>query len=264
MALEMMGVQELDTGRYHAMVIQDPTDKRNVRGFLHITLITPSRSGYDLNILMKSMRRLATLGMNRLTGIRTDVWPPLTFDSSEIFKVPWLHTNEYGKDLTLTQSERENLGEYLVQGGFLHADGMPPRTGAPYAPPVRLQKMITDALSAKGLKSGRDWRFERLPNSHAIYHCYFDFDGPPPGAGAYKWQYGIASFMDGVNLEGRLVAITSQMICTHMWGWWGCGQASISGGMADPTRALQFGVNLIVFALTQEGSITHRLMDSVQ
>jgi hypothetical protein len=32
----------------------------------------------------------------------------------------------------------------------------------------------------------------------------------------------------------------------------------------DNTRQLQFGVNLIVFALTQEGSITHRLMESVR
>ena len=29
-------------------------------------------------------------------------------------------------------------------------------------------------------------------------------------------------------------------------------------------RALQFGVNMVVFALTQEGSITHRVMDSVE
>jgi hypothetical protein len=33
--------------------------------------------------------------------------------------------------------------------------------------------------------------------------------------------------------------------------------------MKDPTRQLQFGVNLIVFALTQEGSITNQVMDSV-
>ena len=32
----------------------------------------------------------------------------------------------------------------------------------------------------------------------------------------------------------------------------------------DPTRQLQVGVNLLVFALTQEGSITHRVMDAVK
>ena len=32
----------------------------------------------------------------------------------------------------------------------------------------------------------------------------------------------------------------------------------------DPTRQFQFGINTIIFALTQEGSITERLMDVVQ
>jgi len=32
----------------------------------------------------------------------------------------------------------------------------------------------------------------------------------------------------------------------------------------DPTRQLQFAVNLIVFALTQEGSITHQVMNYLE
>ena len=32
----------------------------------------------------------------------------------------------------------------------------------------------------------------------------------------------------------------------------------------DNTRLLQFGINTIVFALTQEGSITNRVMESVR
>ena len=32
----------------------------------------------------------------------------------------------------------------------------------------------------------------------------------------------------------------------------------------DPIRTLQFGVNVIVFALTQEGSVTNRLMNEVR
>jgi len=35
MSLEMMDVDALDTGRFQAMVIQDPTDKRNTKGFFH-------------------------------------------------------------------------------------------------------------------------------------------------------------------------------------------------------------------------------------
>jgi len=41
---------------------------------------------------------------------------------------------------------------------------------------------------------------------------------------------------------------------------WGRLQGS---GWRDNRRRLQFGVNLLVFALTQEGSITNRVMDTV-
>jgi hypothetical protein len=32
----------------------------------------------------------------------------------------------------------------------------------------------------------------------------------------------------------------------------------------DPTLVFRFGINTIIFALTQEGSITKRAMDSVE
>ena len=35
MSLEMPGIESLDTGRYHAMVIQDPVDKKKIKGFDH-------------------------------------------------------------------------------------------------------------------------------------------------------------------------------------------------------------------------------------
>ena len=43
MALEMVDVDALDTGRYQAMVIQDPSDKRNIKGYLHLAIVYPLR-----------------------------------------------------------------------------------------------------------------------------------------------------------------------------------------------------------------------------
>ena len=48
MSLEMVDVRALDTGKYHAMVIQDPTDKRLIKGYFHLLLARPhslSRQG---------------------------------------------------------------------------------------------------------------------------------------------------------------------------------------------------------------------------
>lgn len=267
LSLEMLDIDALDTGKYHAMVVQDPNDKRSVQGFLHIALVVPARSSYDPNIHIRHIRRLADLGMNQFTDIRTDIWPPLTFDSSEMFKVPWLFTIDLAQhftfgDITLTDNERRNLGFYLMQGGFVHADAIPPQKSEAYAPPMRLRKLIIDALHTQGLVCRRDWSFEKLPNSHPLYHCYFDFEGPPTGYGGGARGYQKISFLEGVTIDQRLLSIISQMHYLHVWGNWGTGRGT--GGDFDPVRSLQFGVNIIVFALTQEGSITHRVMDAVQ
>ena len=63
--------------------------------------------------------------------------------------------------------------------------------------------------------------------------------------------------MDGISIDGRLIGIMSNKDYEDIWSrecW----------DNSDPTRQYMFGVNLIIFSLTQEGGITHRLMASVQ
>jgi hypothetical protein len=266
LSLEMMDVGSLDTGQYQAMVIQDPTDRQSVRGFLYITAAVPLSSGDPPTRYAPALRRFIELGMNRFTDIRTEMWPPVTFDSAEIFKVPWLFAGQRKLaaviSMKLTDSEQRNLGAYLVRGGFLHADAPPPTNYEPYRPPILLRQMIADALDTQGMIRERDWTFERLESRHALYHCYFDFDGPPPGYGSVHALFSTVPFMDGVSIDRRLVAITSQISIAQLWQVWGKGYGG-SGQDVDCTRGMQFGVNVVVFALTQEGSITHRVMESV-
>ena len=47
MSLELLDIETLDTGRYHAMVIQDPSDKRTIRGFIHIAMGSASQAMVD-------------------------------------------------------------------------------------------------------------------------------------------------------------------------------------------------------------------------
>jgi hypothetical protein len=64
----------------------------------------------------------------------------------------------------------------------------------------------------------------------------------------------MVDYLDGVFIEGRLLGICT---CKNYWNlWW-------KGAPQGHTRVLQFGVNIIIFALTQEGSITNRVMDTV-
>jgi hypothetical protein len=71
----------------------------------------------------------------------------------------------------------------------------------------------------------------------------------------------VVGYAEGIEVDGRLLAFATGKGYAEGWSIMGAGGrlANWDGG---PT--FRFGVNTIVFALTQEGSITHRLMESVQ
>ncbi|MFC1651261.1 DUF4159 domain-containing protein, partial [Candidatus Latescibacterota bacterium] len=123
-----------------------------------------------------------------------------------------------------------------------------------------LKQMLRDAL-------GSDAKFLPIQNSHPLYHCFEDFnDGPPQGsevhaskvmenmAGNYAHKTVSMSkqvlYLEGVWLDDRLVAIYSDKGYALKW--------------KDPSNnepQLRMGVNMVVYALTQEGSIAQQKMD---
>jgi len=282
MSLEMMDPQALDTGQYHAMVIQDPRDKRSLRGFFHLAVAYPvSALEWDYQRLEMArstgaMRRLIDR-MNEWTGVRCDLRGRYTFESPEFFRIPWVYL-QIRFNMFPTLQEKANLGQYLLSGGFYFADGpkdmfhtsSDARNPAGY---YSQKRFIADALVAHGVVLGKDWDWELLPNSHPLFHTYFDFDGPPPGylmSSITVWGWGtsdVSRDLRGIILDGRLMCILTNQNYNDAWVLWGVqGGANFYPALAgwDPTRQLQFGVNTIIFALLQEGSITRRLMDMVQ
>ena len=265
-SLEMLSVDALDTGQHHAMVIQDPRDKRNVRGFFHLhpvySVSMRERSWHSID--SRALRALVNLAdfMNRYTDIKVDIAPAVTFDSSELFKTPWVYatSHERTKGFQITSSESVNLGRYLISGGFIFTETVS-RTGDRVigtAWEIALRQMLKDALGSQGVTYERDWTFEPLSNTHPIYHCFFDFSKAPPGIGIGMHRGIAPDYLEGVTLGSRLVAIVSLKRYFYLWN----NDARASLGL-DPTRPLQFGVNVLVFVLTQEGSITQRVMHSV-
>ena len=127
--------------------------------------------------------------------------------------------------------------------------------------------MFITSLATVDLIHGRDWTFEKIPNDHPVYHCYFDFDGPPPahdclydGNSTPGGRVQALSYLEGIFLDGYLVVIHSNK---DLSDWW-LNVIGSQGVRADNTRQLQFGVNMIIYALTREGSITNRVMDRVR
>lgn len=276
--LELLDIDALDTGQYHAMVIQDPDDKKNIRGFLHLGVVyTETIDAREISVhyapwgsqFYRRIQALTNLlrAINEYTDIRADIWPRYSFSSREIFRTPWVLVSIW-TSFKLARSEADNVGEYLAYGGFVFADNFWPSYLPGYTP---LREMFEDVLATQGWVSGRDWTFEKLPDDHPVYHCYFDFDGAPIGGDAVHLsrpvgersatgQVQMLFYLEGVPLDGRLAGILSNKVYVDAWGRCGPREGQIH---MENTRQLQFGVNLVIFALTQEGSITHQLMESL-
>ena len=105
---------------------------------------------------------------------------------------------------------------------------------------------------------GEDAVFEKLPNDHRLYHCYFDFEGPPAGDDVVStWDRPAGSktiyeFMEAIFLDGRMIVLFSNKSLNNAWN------ADIHWRQGGNTRQIQFGVNIVVYVLTQPGGYTQQ------
>jgi len=276
MSLEMMDIEALDTGRYQAMVIVDPDDRRNIKGYLHLAMayplcvdegIHPEAPDVTMNAVVRLVAKL-----NEWTGIKATVGSRVGFDSAEFLRTPWAYMwINYGMEPS--RMEVESLGRYLLGGGFFFFEGH--RTGQLQGE-RHLQQFVKSALESQGYEQGVDWEYELLAGNHPIFHCYYDFPGGPPPAHIVVTKFVLGRLRDdgevapsarGIEIGERLVALHTNQGYLVPWCAWGRTSAIFFGGSKsqyDPTIQFQFGINTIVFALTQEGSITRRLMDSIR
>ena len=109
-------------------------------------------------------------------------------------------------------------------------------------------------MATQRLEHGRHWTFETLSDDHPIYHCYFDFDGAP--ACIYDPLFVLEGKLEGIRVDSRWLVVSCQKVFMQLWGY--------HYPEFRNERMVQFGVNTIIFALTQEGSITRRVMDAVK
>jgi len=271
---QLLDLNFLDTGKYQAMVIQDPDDKRNITGYFHIAQAYSARmveanvrgfvSGGDSGTpMLQNPHAVQNLvdALNEFTSIHADFSSRLPLSSKELMETPWVFIPAVR--FTLTEGELSNLGKYLEAGGFILADaGI--TVGGDNDAFIRL--MIRDALAMVG----REARFKRVSNDHPIFHAYFDFDGPPkhlaggPGYSGVVAGEGRSSvdYLVGVEVDGRLAVVISYQNLGNSWE--NKAYRNDKADYLDNTRHLQFGINTIVFALTQEGSITNRVMEIVR
>ncbi len=242
MALEMMDVNSLDTGRYKAMVVQSPTDRQNIKGFVRFAHVESAKSiEYGTGGFFTHGIDQVRDALNELTGIKAEYEGSITFDDSRLMEIPMIIVPGY----RVNESELEALARYILAGGFVFGLN-------PDAEPVPFEALEKYG----GLVAGRDFWRQRLPDDHPVYSAYFDIGGGAPSAyyvlgsgkqGIHSWHRNMGYFV-----KGRLVAVT--------FGW-GTGLGDLRDHEAG--RNWQLVVNVIIYALTQEGSMTQRLMQMV-
>lgn len=149
-------------------------------------------------------------------------------DEASLFDYPFIFLTGHG-EIILTQTEVENLREYLIKGGFLYADD-------DYGMDKYFRREIEKVFP------GAKW--EELPFSHPLYHSFYDFgylpkihkhNGKPPKG-------------YGIFYQGRLVIFYTY-------------ETNISDGWADQwvhndppekrEEAFKFGINIIMYVLNE-------------
>lgn len=245
LGLEMLDVNAMDTGRYRALVIQDPNDKQALKGFVKFARVVSATYSTETqtNVVDGGLnnREIDILRdmLNEWTGLHTEFVGSFTFDDNRFLSVPIIIPQ--GEP---NENELENLAHYLLAGGFVMAEQFD------------FHGFWTEALEKYGgLIKGRDFYTERLRENHPIFTAYFDLgDGVAQGASRFDDPY-YWNVVKGLFVKGRLVAVPRAN--SGIGGYLGFASGR------DSTRILQFAVNTVIYALTQEGSMTQRLMQIV-
>ena len=146
-----------------------------------------------------------------------------------LWDYPYLHLTGHG-EIRLADAEVDRLREYLLRGGFLHADDN-------YGLDASFRRELARVFPDRPLVE--------VPLSHAIYHAVYDF---PRGLPKVHEHDGKPPRGYGLFVGGRL-AVFYTVECDLGNGWEDVGTYP-NDPPAVHEAALRMGVNLFVYAVT--------------
>jgi len=149
-------------------------------------------------------------------------------DLAHMCRYPFVFMTSEGY-FKLPDDEEKNVREFLLRGGFIHADDCVYQTWG--------DRFFTDYVKMIN-RLFPDNEMREVPKDHDIYHCYFDFDGPPQIREAKNKSY--ALFEKGT---GRIMTY-----CTA--GDLHCGWTCMYFAADRNERAIRMGINIIIYYLT--------------
>ena len=239
-------------GEKPRIAIPEPTRERpseNPSGFV-ITVVEYQLAEKSRDFFSQAMPELIAYFKQR-TEIKAPIRSnKLPLHSQRITLSSLLYMTGNEAVLQISDTEKKNLGSFLRDGGLLYAEDIRQSgadatlagqsagvAGTPFD--RQFKALMRDPL----VLSSQGKRWEKIQPTHPLYHSYFDFpDGPPMGAA----QNGNVLALEMLQLRGRPVVIFSDLNISWYWG----------DPMADSReRGLQFGCNLIVYAMAQRAVV---------
>ncbi len=298
LALELMDVQALDTGRHRAMVVVDPKDRRKLKGFLYMSgLYSPSieraeyseqaeniqvRWYHQMPRQMVERRMLQGLAdkMTATTQVHVEVRDAVRLDDPQLLQVPFVLLT-VDTPFEFTDSEAANLGTYLTGGGFLFADIVRflwPNYSDDELDIPAVRSLIRASFQAVGYQEWKDWKFTRLELTHPLYHCFYDVNSLPRGmrdmnfvVDGQDYPPRTPDYLEGIVVGEQLVGVYSMRGYADFWAGigrelmdWSSANGVINHSIlasAEEPLVYNLGVNLLVYALTREGSLARQLVE---
>jgi len=198
----------------------------------------------DLN-LIDSVRDHTSINLEKkwnvadITDLKSMTPYPFLFMHAEIAPV-------------LTDAERQNLREYLLRGGFLFAEDCVNGYGRHGM--NRENDYFFRAMKNELPNLIPGTKFEKLPNSHPIFHCFHTLNGLPliQGIGIKGTPEAMAEHgLWGLSYHGRLMSVLSP---TDLH----CGWTNGPGWFTEKQNieSVQMGTNIYLFAMTQAAGLT--------
>jgi hypothetical protein len=238
--------------RYRARIVLDESMswRQQLSGYFNMTVVDYDVADKNRDRFPTALNELARY-MRDHTGIDTDIkGTTVRLSSPDILKAPFLYLTGDRAILQPSVSARQNLGQYLRHGGFLFAEdirhsntstGLENTQAGVRGTPFDMQfKALISSPEVLG-SLGTEWVL--VPKEHPLYHSYWSFPDGPPLGGA---PLGNVFDLEMLEVRGRVAVVFSDLNISWYWG----------DPLADAReRGLQFGVNLVVFALTQPGGI---------
>lgn len=159
----------------------------------------------------------------------------ISLSSPKIFESPFCYLSGH-KLVEFSKEEEENFKKYVERGGFVFVDDCN----------HDIDGLFAKTFEAQMAKLFGQEALRKIPNNHAIYSSFFEFEGPPTTSFELNgWGDDLVhDYLKAIEINGRIGVLYSNKDYGCEWDYDFRNKRWLA---EDNTK---FGVNIVMYALT--------------